>query len=570
MKYKLPGFVVSGILLVCLLSQNVQAQSVEQIGETVRKQQLEIREQQDKLQREKLQRELDNDFQQLAPPSPKPPEPETVGPCFDIISITFQGLQDLPDDLINEIELKARPFLDQCLALAQLSDLIEQLNRLFLERGLVTTRAFLPEQSLNGGELKIRIVVGEVQGYESDSLTPRNIHWAFPLDAGDVLNLRDIEQGLDQINRLRSNNATIDMLPGDKPGQTIVNVKNNQNFWLGARMSLEGDSIEQGDDYRGRLDVFADDLLGINDALIINGNQSLAEKSHSQSYGYGVDYSFPWRYNLFTLSGNQFNYENIVQGTNRTFVVSGDSQVIDASANRTLYRGQSTKLDGLVGLASKTTNNYIEDARIDVSSRQLSIGRVELRIKQFIGQDMTAFASLAAEHGLRVLGADDDRQGGFPDDAQFRKYRFYGALTKPLWRWNVGLTGQYQYSPDRLSASEQVLVASSSLITGFSDYSLAGDSGGWLKLDIGSPYVALRFIPGFHTNLAFSLLKGWVPHRSDSQPQHGSASAAQIAFTVVGQGLSLNLQVGKRLEAPSYNQIKADDPDVGLTLSYSI
>ncbi|WP_339781442.1 ShlB/FhaC/HecB family hemolysin secretion/activation protein [uncultured Marinobacter sp.] len=531
---------------------------------------MEIREQQDKLQREKLQRELDNDFQQLAPPSPKPPEPETVGPCFGIISITFQGLQDLPDDLINEIELKARPFLDQCLALAQLSDLIEQLNRLFLERGLVTTRAFLPEQSLNGGELKIRIVVGEVQGYESDSLTPRNIHWAFPLDAGDVLNLRDIEQGLDQINRLRSNNATIDMLPGDKPGQTIVNVKNNQNFWLGARMSLEGDSIEQGDDYRGRLDVFADDLLGINDALIINGNQSLAEKSHSQSYGYGVDYSFPWRYNLFTLSGNQFNYENIVQGTNRTFVVSGDSQVIDASANRTLYRGQSTKLDGLVGLASKTTNNYIEDARIDVSSRQLSIGRVELRIKQFIGQDMTAFASLAAEHGLRVLGADDDRQGGFPDDAQFRKYRFYGALTKPLWRWNVGLTGQYQYSPDRLSASEQVLVASSSLITGFSDYSLAGDSGGWLKLDIGSPYVALRFIPGFHTNLAFSLLKGWVPHRSDSQPQHGSASAAQIAFTVVGQGLSLNLQVGKRLEAPSYNQIKADVPDVGLTLSYSI
>lgn len=570
MKYRLPELVVSGILLVCLLSQTVLAQSVEQIGETIRKQQLEIREEQDKLQREKLQRELNNDFQQLTPTPPKTPEPDTVGPCFDIISIAFQGLQDISDDLINEAELKARPFLDQCLALAQLSDLIEQLNRLFLERGLVTTRAFLPEQSLNDGELQIRIVVGEVQGYESDSLTPRNIQWAFPIDAGDVLNLRDIEQGLDQINRLSSNDATIDMLPGDKPGQTIVNVKNNQGFWLGARMSLEGDNIQQGDDYRGRLDIFADDLLGINDALILNGNQSLAERSRSKSYGYGIDYSFPWRYNLFTLSGNQFKYENVVEGTNRTFVVSGDSQVIDANASRTLYRGQSTKLDGLVGLAAKKTNNYIEDARIDVSSRQLSIGRVELRIKQFIGQDTTAFASLAAEHGLRLLGADDDRQGGFPTDAQFRKYRFYGALSRSLWRWDVGLTGQYQYSPDRLPASEQVLVASSSLITGFSDFSFAGDSGGWLKLDIGSPYVALGFIPGFHTNLAFSVLKGWVPHRSDNQPQHGSASAAEIAFRVVGQGLSLNLRIGKRLEAPSYSQIKADVPDVGLTLSYSI
>lgn len=546
------------------------AQSVEQIGETVRKQQLEIREEQDKLQREKLQRELDNDFQQLAPPPPKTPEPETAGPCFDITSITFQGIQDLPDDLNTEVELKARPFLDQCLALAQLADLVKQLNRLFLERGLVTTRAFLPEQSLNDGELKIQIVVGKVQGYESESLTPRNIKWAFPLDSDDVLNLRDIEQGLDQINRLRSNNATIDMLPGDKPGQTIVNVKNNQSFWLGARMSVEGDSIQQGDDYRGRVGVFADDLLGVDDALILNGNQSLAERSHSKSQGYGLDYSVPWRYNLFTLSGNQFKYENIVQGINRTFVVSGESQVIDASANRTLYRGQSTKLDGLIGLAAKKTNNYIEDARIDVSSRKLSIGRVEIRIKQFIGQDMTAFASLTAEHGLRILDADDDRQGGFPDDAQFRKYRFYGALSKPFWRWNVGLTGQYQHSPDRLPASEQVLVASSSLITGFNDFSLAGDSGGWLKLDIGSPYAALGFIPGFHANVAFSVLKGWVPKQSDSQPQHGSASAAEIAFRVMGQGLSLNLRVGKRLEAPSYTQAKADVPDVGLTLSYSI
>lgn len=570
MTHKLRGFAVFGMLLVCLWSKNVLAQSAEQLRETVRKQQLEIREEQDKLQREKLQRELNNDFQQLAPSSPKPPERAPAGPCFDITSITFQGLQSLSDNLVNKVQLKARPFLDQCLALAQFSDLIDQLNRLFLERGLVTTRAFLPEQSLNNGELQIRIVVGEVQGYESELLTPRNIQWAFPLGAGDVLNLRDIEQGLDQINRLRSNDATVDMLPGDQLGQTVINVKNKQDFWLGARMSLEGDSIQQGDDYRGRFDVFADDLLGINDAFIFNGNQSLAETSRSRSYGYGVDYSFPWRYNLFTLSGSQFKYENVVQGTNRTFVVSGDSQVIDASANRTLYRGQSTKLDGLVGLAAKNTNNYIEDARIDVSSRQLSIGRIELRIKQFIGQDVTAFASLAAEHGLRILGADDDRQGGFPTASQFRKYRFYGSLNKPFWRWNVGLTGQYQLSPDRLPASEQALVVSSSLMTGFNDFSLVGDSGGWLKLDIGSPYVALGFIPGFYTNLAFSVLKGWVPHRSENQFQHGSASAAEIAFRIVGQGLSLNLRIGKRLEAPSYNQVEADIPDVGLTLSYSI
>lgn len=570
LKYLPPVSAVSGIVFACLYAPVTFAQSIEQIGETVRQQQLEIREEQDKLQRERLQRELNNDFQQLSPKQKKSSGDAPVGPCFDVISITFQGLQNLPENLIGEVEETARPFLDQCLALAELSEIVQKLNGLFLQHGLVTTRAFLPEQSLKNGELLVRILVGELQGYESESLTPRNIKWAFPLDAGDVLNLRDVEQGLDQINRLRSNNATIDMLPGDEPGQTIVNVKNEAGYWLGGRLSVDGDSVQQGDDYRGRLDVFADDLLGINDALIINGNQSLAERAYSKSYGFGLDYSVPWRYNLFTLSGNQFRYENIIQGTNRTFVVSGESQVIDVSANRTLYRGQSTKFDGLVGLAAKKTNNYIEDTRIDVSSRQLSIGRIELRIKQFIGQDMTAFASLAGEHGLRILGADDDRQGGFPNDAQFRKYRFFGTLSKPFWNWQLGLTGQYQYSPDRLPASEQILVASSSLITGFSDFTMTGDSGGWLKLDLGSPYAAIHWLPGFHTNIGLSFLKGWVPHQADRQFQHGSASATEVAFRLMGHGLFVDVRVGKRLEAPSSDHSDPDVPDVGLSVSYSI
>lgn len=568
--YRWPECVVSGVLLAGLLGQPVLAQTAEQINETIRNQQLDIRQEQDRLQREKRQRELENEFKQLAPPPAQAPEREPEGPCFDITAVTFQGLDDLPKGLVPDVERIARPYLDRCLALAQLSDLVEALNRLFLNRGLVTTRAFLPEQSLTDGELRIRIVVGKVQGYRSDTLTPRNLRWAFPLETGDVLNLRDIEQGLDQINRLRSNSATIDMIPGDVPGQTVVGVRNTPGYWLGGQLSVDGNSIQQGDDYRGRVDVYADDLLGVNDALIVNGNQSLAQRATSRSYGYGLDYSVPWRYYLFTLSGNQFRYENVVQGTNRTFTVSGESQVLDASLNRTLYRGQSTKLDGLVGLATKKTNNYIEDARIDVSSRQLTIARLEVRAKRYIGQATTAFASLTAEHGLRWLGADDDRNGGYPDTAQFQKYRVYAALNTPLWQWNLGLTGQYQYSPDRLPFSEQAIVASSSLMAGFGEGSLAGDSGGWLMLDAGSPYIPLPLLPGFQGNVTLSLMKGWIPHRYANQAPYGSASAAQLAFRAVGRGFSLALRVGKQLEPISGAPVDPDVPDVGMTLAYSL
>ncbi|WP_275428219.1 POTRA domain-containing protein, partial [Enterobacter hormaechei] len=39
---------------------------------------------------------------------------------------------------------------------------------------------------------------------------------------GDVLNLRDIEQGMEQLNRLPSQQVVIDIQPGEQPGFSNV------------------------------------------------------------------------------------------------------------------------------------------------------------------------------------------------------------------------------------------------------------------------------------------------------------------------------------------------------------
>ena len=45
---------------------------------------------------------------------------------------------------------------------------------------------------------------------------------------GAPLNIRDLEQALDQANRLASNNATLEMLPGNTPGDSIVVLHNKR------------------------------------------------------------------------------------------------------------------------------------------------------------------------------------------------------------------------------------------------------------------------------------------------------------------------------------------------------
>jgi hemolysin activation/secretion protein len=178
--------VLGCVILGCLAGWafSASAQTAQDIEQAVRQQQLEIRQEQDILRREKLQRELETDFQQLSPPAPEAPPVTPEGPCFPIQSIVFVGLDDLADRVVTRIQGLAQPYLDQCLSVAQLSELTRAINALFLDQGLVTTRVFLPEQSLKEGVLTLRILVGKVQELKSDTLTPRNLDWAFPVQEG--------------------------------------------------------------------------------------------------------------------------------------------------------------------------------------------------------------------------------------------------------------------------------------------------------------------------------------------------------------------------------------------------
>jgi len=479
--------------LFLLTSSLSFAQTFQQIGQTIRQQQLDIKKEQDTLQQEKQQRELDNDFQQLAPQLKEQVPLAPEGPCFTIQTISFVGVNGLEEYMLEKVKEVTHEYVGRCMYLAEMSDIVKQVNRYFLDKGFVTTRAFLPEQSLQEGELLIRVIVGSVQSLQSDTLTQRNLSWAFPLEQGEILNLRDIEQGLDQVNRLASNHSTIKLTPGDMPGESIVQVNNIEGRRFHARFSVDGTSVQQGDDYRGRVDLFADDLAGINDLLIINYNESLAERNRALSRGAGFDYSFPWHYNLFSFSGNRFEYENVVEGANQNFDVTGDNTALTLLANHTLFRNRSIKLDLATSLTTKDINNYIADTRIDVSSRQLSILKAEAKHKQYAWSDTTVFINLSIEKGLDILGADDDSSTQHPNKAQFLKYGFYSNISKPLALdvlgvWRVAASGQYQYTRDRLPSSEQILVSSSSQMTGYGPLNLTGNVGGWLRCDLETPY----------------------------------------------------------------------------------
>lgn len=100
-------------------------------------------------------------------------------------------------------------------------------------------------------------------------MQPRQFLTIFPGVQGSVLQLRDIEQGLEQLNRLPSNNAAMRIEPGAKAGASRVLISNVQKrTW---RLSAGVDNLGQESTGLAQytLGFEKDNFLGCNDQLAV-------------------------------------------------------------------------------------------------------------------------------------------------------------------------------------------------------------------------------------------------------------------------------------------------------------
>jgi len=136
---------------------------------------------------------------------PEAPAAPVDSRCFPIQTIELQGADHLP---APERERLLKPYTGQCLGVSQLNALLKDLTDFYIDKGLMTSRAYLPQQDMSKGHLQVLVVEGKLEGLkgaDNSKLTDRELAMAFPGKSGEILNLREIEQAVDQLNRLPSN-----------------------------------------------------------------------------------------------------------------------------------------------------------------------------------------------------------------------------------------------------------------------------------------------------------------------------------------------------------------------------
>lgn len=506
--------------------------------DTVRQQQEDLL-LQNQQQREELQRSLQPRLEQPAAVSDQ-------GPCFTINQINI----DNATLLSNKVQKKLiAPYINQCLGMAKINNLTRDISDWYINRGYITSRAFLTEQDLSGGVLHVAVLEGHLQDIRIEGAPSRQLKMAFPGLIGKILNLRDIEQGMEQINRLRTVPVQIEILPGDKAGESIVNLTATPEFPLSAAAGF--DNSGQKSTGTGQLtgSITANNPLGLADKWFISGGRSsdFASSHDAQSFQAGVN--IPWGYSLVDYSYSWSDYLSTLDNKGYLWRSSGRAESHRLSFSQVLYRNGDLKTAASIGLSHRISRNYLNDAPLLSSSRKLSSLQFGLNHTQKVLGGVATF-NPSFSHGMPWFGAENDngKRGDVPK-AEFKKWSLNGSFQRPLAQKLWWLSSIYgQWSPDKLYGSERLTIGGESSVRGFKEQYLSGDNGGYLRNEINYALFSLPWLGNVSAVVAVD--GGWLRNDSTDQQTSGSLWGASGGLTVSGRYYSSQFSVGTPLQYP--------------------
>ena len=551
---------------LCISVVNVFADSNEKVRDLIRQQQsLQQRDEQRRKQLiEEHRKILEEPPAKIDEVLQEGKDSEETNLCFAIHSITFTGAT-----LLSSSEKKhlISPYVNTCLALPDINKLLRDVTNFYIEKGYVTTRAAVPQQNLKDGTLEILVVEGKLESLSFQTpplFSKTKLLLAFPVSKGSFLNIRDLEQGIDQLNRLPSNNAKLDLIPGKKVGTTDVVVKNSSEKTWRVAAGIENSGQESTGEIQYVLAFEKDNLLGINDLFSANYNgdyRSLADGERQRSNSLSGIYSVGIGYWLFTGTISDFEYRTKVQGTTEDLSSVGRTTTGSLLADYVFFRDADSKSSLGLGMTIRDTSNSLAGVKLEVSSLQLTVGDVSLTHTERLWDGV---ATIRAQYGrgLPFFGAQHDGRELLSSDPKAQFDKVTGSITyyKPfkVQELNLSVNSKVvgQWSPDTLYSSERLCIGSRYTVRGFQESCISGDSGGYTRNEVALtiPVQEEKIFKNLVNNVQFFVGydAGFIRDDPVDDLERGVLQGASIGIRTIGGVLSADLTLSKPLDAPMF------------------
>ena len=474
-------------------------------------------------------------------PSPSRAAEEGV-PRFDVSHYSVEGNSLLPAELIATL-MESHVGKDK--DFGDVQQALEALEDAYRKNGYNAVAVILPEQELDHGTVRFRVIEGKVREFAVDGNnfhSKENILSSFPsLKIGTTPKVTGLSKDLFVSNENPSKKVSLQMLSGENEDDVIASLKvTDLRPWNIGLLADNTGSSATGD-YRLSLLYQHHNLFNLDHSLTLVYNTS-PEKMDKVNV-----FSFAYRIPVYALGDSielSAGYSDVNSGSiafgSYDLLVSGKGATYGIKYNKNLRRFGEYQHKLTFGLDYKEfKNGEIVQGGPDLSN-DIVVHPVSLTYTGTRGMEN-------GELGLYLSIAHNDPWGDNGDQSTFNNvrpgangdytvFRFGTNLGYSLPRdWQTKLSFSGQYTHDLLVPGEQFGGGGAGSVRGYSEREISGDCGfggsaeiytpnlaGYLKL----PEAQLRLLGFFDGGAVF-------PAATDAAPDY--------AITSIGTGLRLSL-----------------------------
>lgn len=537
-------------------------------------------------ERERILREQQEHPLDVRLPKPETPQglerlPSNETDCVDIKHITLVG--DSADQFqwavssANQLsDGTPDPAINRCLGARGVNLVMRRIQNAIIARGFVAARVLAgPQSQLTEGTLELTLFPGRIRHIQfAPGTDGRATKWnAVPVRSGDSLNLRDIEQALENFKRIPTAEADIQVVPAEgadaEPGQSDLVVKWKQDFPFRVSLSADDSGAKATGKYQGSVTVSYDHWWTLNDLFYLSLNHDLGggDPGARGTRGTTVHYSVPFGYWLVGFNASQSRYHQSVPGASQTYLYSGESQNSEIKLSRLIYRDAVCKTTLSLKGWTRASKNFIDDTEVQLQRRRMAGVDFGVSHREFIGT-ATLDASLNYRRGTgawnslpapeEAFGEGTSRPKIITADAQINAPFKLGEQ-----RLRYTATWRAQWNRTPLVPQDRFAIGNRYTVRGFDGENQLLAERGWLiRNDLG--WALGQSGQEFYIGIDYGQVGGPISETLIGKHLSGAVLGLRGAL----KGFSYDVFVGKPISKPSGFQTSGSV--AGFNVNWSI
>ncbi|SAL60358.1 polypeptide-transport-associated domain-containing protein [Caballeronia choica] len=375
----------------------------------------------------------------------------------------------------------------ECIGEQGLRVLQDWLSRELIARGFITTRLNIPKDEFQDGHLVVQIVPGTIGKIRDEG---GGIGWqpaAFPTGPGDALNVRDLDQAMENMLRLPGQSGVnFDLLPGARLGATDIVIVHPEES---KRWHVVLNADNQGVAATGRNQVGAtvaiDSPLHLYDQLIVGLNNDAELNNHEvASNAKSAAWNVPLGYASLSIGASEWSSKQTIADVGPDYPYRSRTRRFDFGIGFAPYRSQDAKGALQFKIVRRQEINTVGDAPIATQNHDITGYEAN-----FAHQQELAWASVRAGAGVRGSLAGVSRDPGHvyghanwngrywilgtntsidvPFEAGERRFGYRGTLS-------------VQWSPMPIPSTEYLQLGGRYTVRGFDGNSVLSAESGWV------------------------------------------------------------------------------------------